>query len=158
MPFKYLILCHPLLLLPSIFPSIRVFSKELTLCIRRISYWSFNFSSISSNEYSGLISFKINWFYLLAVQETLNSLLQHYSSKAYILWYSAFMVQLSHPHMTAGKIIVLTRQTFFGKLISLLFTTLSRFVFLRRSKHLFILWPQSSPTLCRYIILYIYMI
>ena len=160
MPFKHLILCRPLLLLPSIFPSIRVFSKELTLCIRRISYWSFNFSTISSNEYSGLISFKINWFDLLAVQGTLKSLLQYHSSKAYILWYSAFMVQLSHPHMTAGKIIVLTIQTFVGKLISLLFTTLSRFViaFLPRSKHLFILWPQSSPTLCRYIILYIYMI
>ena len=157
MPFKHLILCRPLLLLPSIFPSIRVFSKELALCIRRINYWSFNFSTSSSNEYSGLVSFKINWFDVLAVQGTLKSHLQYHSSKAYILWYSAFMVQLSHPHMTAGKIIVLTIQTFVGKLISLLFTTLSRFViaFLPRSKHLFILWPQSSPTLCRYIILYI---
>ena len=161
MPFKHLILCCPLCLLPSILPGIRVFSKVLTLCIRRINYWSFSFSTSLSNEYSGLISFKINWFDLLAFQRTLKSLLQHHSSKAHILWYSAFiMVQLSHPNMTSGKIIVLTVQTFVGKLISLLFNALSRFViaFLPRSKHLFILWPQSSSTLCRYIILYIYMI
>ena len=160
MPFKHLILCCPLCLLPSILPGIRVFSKVLTLCIRRINYWSFSFSTSLSNEYSGLISFKINWFDLLAFQRTLKSLLQHHSSKASILQRSAFMIQLSHPNMTSGKIIVLTVQTFVGKLISLLFNALSRFViaFLPRSKHLFILWPQSSSTLCRYIILYIYMI
>ena len=161
MPFKHLILRRPLHLLPSIFPSIRVFSKELALCIRRLNYWSFSFSTSLFNEYSGLISFTINWFDLLAFQRTLKSLLQHHSSKAYILWHSAFIiVQLSHPNMTAGKITVLTVQTFVGKLISLLFNTLSRFVtdFLPRSKHHFILWPQSSSTLCRYMILYIYMI
>ena len=157
-PFNHLIFCQPLLLLPLNFPSIRVFSNESALCIMWPWYWSFSISSY--NEYSGLISFKINWFNLLAFQRTLKSLLQHHRSKAHILWYSAFiMVQLSHPNMTSGKIIVLTVQTFVGKLISLLFNTLSRFViaFLPRSKHLFILWPQSSSTLCRYILLYIYM-
>ena len=112
MPSNYLILCHPLLLLPSIFSSIRVFS-ELVLCIKRPKYWSFSFSISPSNEYSGLISFRMDWLDLLAVQGTLRSLLQHHSSKASILWCSAFfIVQLSHPHMTTGKTIALTRQTF----------------------------------------------
>ena len=131
---NHLIFCCPLLL-PSIFPSIRVFSEELALCIRWPEYWSFSFSSSSSNEYSGLISFKIDWFDLLAVQGTLTSL-QHHSSKASVLWHSAFMVQLSHPYITTGKLIALTILTFFGKVVSLLFKMLSRFViaFLRRSK------------------------
>ena len=112
MPSNYLILCHPLLLLPSIFPSIRVFSNKSVLLIRRPKYWSFSFSISPSKEYSGLISFRIDWFDLLAVQGTLKSLLQHHSSKASILQCSAFfMVQLSHPHMTTGKTIVLTRRT-----------------------------------------------
>ena len=116
MPYNYLILCHPLLLLPSIFPSIRVFSSELVLCIRWPKYWSFSFSMSPSNEYLGLISFMIDWFDLLAVQEGLKSLLQHYSSKASILWHSAFfVVQLSHPYMTTGKTTALTRRTFVGK-------------------------------------------
>ena len=132
---NHLIFCCPLLL-PSIFPSIRVFSEELTLCIRWPEYWSFSFSSSPSNEYSGLISFKIDWFDLLAVQGTLTSLLQHHSSKASVLWHSAFMVQLSHPYITTGKVIALTILTFFGKVVSILFKMLSRFViaFLRRSK------------------------
>ena len=141
-----LILCHPVLLLPSIFPSIRVFPKESVLCIRWPKNWSFSFSISPSNEYSGLISFRIDWFDYLAVQGTLKSLLQHHSSKASILRCSAFfMVQLSHPYTTTGKIIALTRQNFVGKVMSLLFNTLSRLViaFLPRSKHLLILWQQS---------------
>ena len=123
---NHLILCRPLLLLPSIFPRIRVFSSESPLCIRWPEDWSFNFSISPSNEYSGLISFRVDWFDLLAVQGTLKSLLQHYSSKASILWCSAFFtVQLSHPYMTTGKTIVLTRRTFVGKVMSLLFNTLS---------------------------------
>ena len=141
MPFNHLILCHPLLLLPSIFPSIRVFPNESTLCIRWPKYWSFNFSTSPSNEYSGLISLRIDWFNLLAVQGSLESLLQHHSSKASILWPSAFfMVQLSRLYMTGGKPIVLTIQTFVGKVMSLLLNTLSRLViaFLSMSKCLLI--------------------
>ena len=138
MPSNHLILCHPLLLLPSIFPSIRVFSNESVLCIRWPRYWSFSFSISPSKEYSRLISFRIDWFDLLAVQGTQESL-QYHSSKASILWRSAFfMVQFSHPNLTPGKIIALTRQTFYRKVPSLLFNMLSRFViaFLPRSKHL----------------------
>ena len=128
MPSNHLNLCHSLLLLPSIFPSNRVFSNESALHIRWPKYWSFIFSISPSNEYSGLISCRIDWFDL-AVQGTLKSLLQHHSSKASILWCSAFfIVQLSHPYMTTGKIIALTRRTFVGKVMSLLFNTLSRFV------------------------------
>ena len=127
MPSNHLILCCPLLLLPSIFPSIRVFSSESVLHIRWPKYWSFSFSISPSNEYSGLTSFRMNWLDLLAVQVTLKSLLQHHSSKASILWRSAFfIVQLSHPYLTTGKIIALTRQTFVGKVMSLLFNMLSR--------------------------------
>ena len=123
MPSNHLILNHPLLLPPSIFPSIRVFSNESVLHIRCSKYWSFSFSISPSSEYSGLISFRIDWFDLLAVQGTLKSLLQHHSSKASILWHSAFfMVQISHPYMTTGKTIALTRWTFAGKLMSLLLT------------------------------------
>ena len=146
MPSNHLILCCPLLLLPSIFPSIRVYLNELALCIRWPKYWSFSFSISPSNEYSGLISFRIDWFYFLAVQGTLRSLLQHHSSKASILQCSAFfMVQLSHPYMTTGKTIALTRRTLTGKVMSLLFNMLSRLViaFLPRNKHLLILWLQS---------------
>ena len=126
---NHLILCCPLLLLPSIFPSIRVFSNESVLHIRWPKHWSFSFSNSSSNEYSGLISFRIDWFDLLAVQGTLKSLLQYHSSKASIPWCLAFfMVQLSHLYMTPGKTIALTLRTFVGKAISLLFNTLSRFV------------------------------
>ena len=122
MPSNHLILCHPLLLRPSIFPSIRVFSNESALHIRWPKYWSFSFSISPSNEHSGLISFRMDWMDLLAVQGTLKSLLQHHSSKASILWCSAFfIVQLSHPYMTTGKTIALTRQTFDGKVMSLLF-------------------------------------
>ena len=129
MPSNHLILCHLLLLLSSIFPSIRVFSKESVLHIRWPKYWSFSFSISPYNEYSGLISFRIDWFDLLAIQGTLKSLLQHRSSKASILRRSAFfMVQFSHPSMTTGKTIALTRQTFVGKVMSLLFNMLSRFV------------------------------
>ena len=137
MPSNDLIHCRPLLLLPSIFLIIRVFSNELALYIRGPKYWSFSFSISPSNEYSGLISFRIDWLDLLAVQGTLKSLLQHHSSKASILRCSAFlMVQLSHPYMTTGKIIALTIWTFVGKVMSLLFNMLSRFVtvFLPRSK------------------------
>ena len=124
-PSNHLILCRPLLLMPSIFPSIRVFSNESVLRIR----WSFSFSISPSNEYSGLISYRIDWLDLLAVQGTLKSLLQHHSSKASILWCSDFfLVQLSHPYMTTGKITVLSRQTFGGKVMSLLFNMLPRFV------------------------------
>ena len=129
MPSNHLILCHPLLLLPSILPSIRVFSNELALLISWLNYWRFSFSLSPSNEYSGLISFKIDWFDFLAVQGTLKSLLQHHSSKASILWCSAlFMVQLSHPYMTTGKTIALTRWTFVGKVMSLHFNMLSGLV------------------------------
>ena len=144
MPFNHLILCRPLLL-PSIFPSIRVFSNESALCIRWPKYWSFSFSISPSNEYSGLISFKMDWLDL-AVQGTLNSLLQHHRSKASILRHSAFFtVQLSHPYMTTGKTTALTRQTFIDKVMSLLFNMLSRLVitFLPRSKRLLISWLQS---------------
>ena len=151
MPSNHLILCRPLLLPPSIFSSIRVFSNESALCIRWRKYWSFSFSISPSNEHSGLISFRMDWLDLLAVQGTLKSLLQHHSSKASILWCSAFFtVQLSHPYMTIGKIIALTRWTFVGKVMSLLFNMLSRLViafffpaFLPRSKHLLISWLQS---------------
>ena len=141
MPSVYLILCRPLLLPPSIFPSLRVFSNESVLCIRWPKYCSFRFSISSSNEYSGLISFRMHRLDLHAVQGTLKSLLQHHSSKASILWRSAFfIVQLSHPYMTTGKTIASTRQTFVGKVMSLLFNMLSRLViaFLPRSKHLVI--------------------
>ena len=121
MPSNHLILCHPFLLLPSIFPSIRLFSKESALRIRWPKYWSFSFSISPSNKYSGLISFRIDWLDLLAVQGTLKSFLQHHSSKASILWCSAFfIVQLSHPYMTTGRTIALTRWTFVGKVMSLL--------------------------------------
>ena len=127
MPSNHLILCHPLLLPPSIFPRIRVFSNESALRIRRLKYWSFSFNISPSNEYSGLISFRIDWLALLAVQGTLKSLLQHHSSKASILLCSAFfIVQLSHPYMTTGKTIALIRWTFVGKVMSLLFNMLSR--------------------------------
>ena len=129
MPSNHLILCHPLLLQPSIFPSIRVFSKESVLHIRWPKYWSFSFSISPSNEYSGLISLRMDWLDILAVQGTLKSLLQHHSSKASVLQYSAFfIVQLSHPYMITGETIALTRQTFVGKVMSLLFTMLSRLV------------------------------
>ena len=129
MPSNHLILCHPLLLLPSILPSIRVFSNESVLHIRWPEYWSFSFSISPSSEYSGLISFRMDWLHLLAVQGTLKSLLQHHSSKASVLQLSAFfIVQLSHPYMTTGKPIALTRQTFVGKVMSLLFNKQSRLV------------------------------
>ena len=146
MPCNRLILCRPLLLLPSIFPSIRVFSSESVLCIRWPKYQDFSFSICPSNKYSGLISFGIDCFHLLAIQGTPKSLLQHHSSKASILWHSAFFtVQFSHPYMTTGKIIALTRWTFVGKVMSRLFNTLSRLVitFLQRSKRLLISWSQS---------------
>ena len=145
MPSSHLILCHPLLL-PPISPSIKVFSSESTLRMRWPKYWSFSFNISPSNEHPGLISSRMDWLDLLAVQGTLKSLLQHYSSKASILRYSAlFMVQLSHTYMIIGKTIVLTRQTFVGKIRSLLFNTLSRLVitFLPRSKCLLISWLQS---------------
>ena len=150
MPCSHLILCHPLLLLPSSFPSIRVFSNESALPIRWPKYWSFSFNVNPSNEYSGLISFRMDWLDLLAVQGTLKSLLQHHSSKASILWLSAFFtVQISHPYMTTGKTIALTRHTFFGKVMSLLLNMLSRLVitFLPRSKCLLISWLQSPSTM-----------
>ena len=140
MPSNHLILCHPLLLLPSMFPSIRVFSNESALCIRWPKYWSFSFNISPSNGHSGLISFRMDWLDVLAVQGTLKTLLQHHSSKASILWCSAFfIVQLSHPYMTTGKTIALTRWTFVGKVMSLLFNMLSRLVitFLPRSVFLF---------------------
>ena len=145
-PSNHLILCHSLLLLSSIFPSIRVFSGESALHIRRPKYWSFSFNISSYNEYSGLISFTMDCFDLLAVQGTLKSLLQYHSSKPSILQCSAFfIVQLSHPYMTTGKTIAFTRRTFVGKVMSLLFNMLSRLVitFLPRSKHLSISWLQS---------------
>ena len=146
MPSNHLILRHPLLLLPSIFPSIRVFSNESALRIRWPKYWSFSFSISSSNEHPGLISSRMDWLDLLAVQGTLKSLLQHHSSKASIFQDSAFFtVQFSHPYMTTGKTIALTRWTFVGKLMSLLFNMLSKLVitFLSRSKCLLISWLQS---------------
>ena len=141
MPSNHLILCRPLLLLPSVFRNIRVFSNESARHIRWPKYWSFSFNISPSNEYSGLISFRMDWLDLLGVQGTLKSLLQHHSSKASILWHSAFfIVQLSHPYMTTGKTIALARWTFVGKVISLLFNMLSRLViaFLPRSKCLLI--------------------
>ena len=146
MPSSHLILCCTLLLLSPIPPSIRIFSNESTLHMRRPKYWSFSFSISPSNEHPGLISFRMDWLDLLAVQGTLKSLLQHHSSKASILRCSAFFtVQLSHPYMTTGKTIVLTRWTFVGKVLSLLFNMLSRLVitFLPRSKHLLFSWLQS---------------
>ena len=146
MTSNHLILCHPLLLLPSIFPSIRVFSNESVLRIRWPKFWSFSFSISPSKKYSGLISFRMNWLNLLADQGTLKSLLQHHSSKASIFWHSAFcIVPLSHPYMTTGKTIALTRQTCVGKVMSLVFNMLSRLViaFLPRSKHLLISWLHS---------------
>ena len=143
MPSNHLVLCHPLLLPPSIFPSIRVVSNESVLPIRWPKYWSFSFSNSSSNEYSRLISFRMDWLDLLAIQETLKSLLQHHSSKASILQCSAFfIVQLSHPYMSTGKTIALTRRTFVDKVMSLLFNMLSRLVidYLPRSKLLLISW------------------
>ena len=145
MPSKHLIICHPLLILPLIFPSIRVFSNESVLCIRWSNNWSFSFSISPSSEYSGLISFRIDWLDLLAVQGTLKSLLQHHSPPS-ILQHSAFLiVKLSHPYMTTGKTTALTRWTFISKVMSLLFNMLSKLVitFLPRSKHLLISWLQS---------------
>ena len=146
MPSSHLILCRPLLLLPPIPPSIRVFSNESTLRMSWPKYWSFSFSISPSNEDPGLNSFRMDWLDLLAVQGTLKSLLQHHSSKASIFWHSAFfIIQLSHPYMTTGKIITLTRRTFVGKVTSLLFNMLSRLdmTFLPRSKRLLISWLQS---------------
>ena len=146
MPSSHLILCRPLLLLPSIFPNIQVFSNESALHIRWPKYWSFSFNISPSNEHLGLISFRMDWLDLLAVQGTLKSLLQYHSSKALILLHSAFfIVQLSHPYMTTGKTIALTRRTFVDKVTCLLFNMLSRLVitFLPRSKRLLISWLQS---------------
>ena len=145
MPSNHLVLSHPLLLLPSILPSIRVFSNESALCIRWPKYWSFYISISPSNEYSGLISFRMDWFDLLAVQGTLKSLLQHHSSKTSIQPSAFFGVQLSHPYTTTKTTTALTRQTFVSKVMSLLFNMLSRLViaFLPRSKHLLISWLQS---------------
>ena len=150
MPSSHLIFCCPLLLLPSIFPSIRVFSTESVLHIKWPQYRSFSFSVSPSNEYLGLISFRMDWLDLLAVQGTLKSLLQHHSSKASVIWHSAiFIVQVSHPYMTTGKTIALTRQTFVGKVMSLLLNMLSRLdiTFLPRSKRLLISWLQSPSAL-----------
>ena len=147
MPSNHLILCHPLLLLPSIFPSIRVFYSESVLHIRWPKFWSFSFNIRPSNEHPGLISFRMDWLHLLTVQGTLKSLLKHHSSKASILLCSAlFIIQLSHPYMTTGKTIALTRWTFVGKVMSLLFNVLSRLVktFLPRSKRLLISWLLST--------------
>ena len=146
MPSSHLILCHPLLLLPPIPPNIRVFSNESTLSMRWPKYWSFSFSISPSNEHPGLISFRMDWLDLLAVQGSLKSLLQRHSSKASIFRHSAFFtVQLSHPYMTTRKTVALTRRTFVGKVMSLLFNMLSRLVitFLPRSKHLLVSWLQS---------------
>ena len=154
---NHLILCRPLLL-PSIFPSIRIFSNESVLCIRWPKYWSFCFSISPSSEYSGLISFRIDWLDLFAVQGTLKSLLQHQSSKASILKHSAFfIVHLSCPYTTIGKAIALTRQTFVGEVTSLLFNMLSRLAkaFLPRSKHLLITWLQSPSAVILYIYTYL---
>ena len=142
MPSNHIILCHPLLLPPSTAPSVRVFSNESALYIRWPKFWNFSFSISPSSEYSGLISFRMSWLGLLAVQGTLKSLLQHHSSKASILWGSFSIVQLLHPYMTAWKATALTQWTFVGKVISLLFNMLSRLVitFLQRSMHLLISW------------------
>ena len=156
MPSSHLILCHPLLLLPPIPPSIRGFSNESTLRMRWTKYWSFSFSIRPSNEYPGLISFTTDWLDLLAVQGTLKSLLQHHRSKASILRRSAFFTaQLSHPYMTTGKTIALTRRTFVGKVMSLLFNMLCRLVitFLPRSKRLLISWLKSPYAVLVYTIL-----
>ena len=150
MPSNHLILCHPLLLLPSIFPSIRIFSNELAVCMRWPKYWSFSLNTSPSNEHPGQISFRMDCLDLLAIQGTLKSLLQHHSSKASILWCSAFfIVQLSHPYMTPGKTIALTRWIFVDKVMSLLLNMLSRLVitFLPRSKYLLISWLQSPSEL-----------
>ena len=150
MPSSHLILCHPLLLLRPVLPSIRVFSNESTLRMRWPEYWSFSFSISPSNEHPGLISFRVDWLDLLAVQGTLKSLLQHHSSEASILRHSAFfIVQFSHPYTTTGKTIALTRRTFVGKVMFLLFNMLSRLVitFLPRSKRLLILWLQSPSVM-----------
>ena len=149
MPSNHLIFCHPLSLLPSIFPSIRVFSNESALCISWSKHWSFSFSISSFNEHSGLISFRMDWFDVLAVQGTLKSLLQHYSLKTSILWCSAvFMVQFSHPYVPTGKIMALTVWTFVHKVMPLLFIMLSRFViaFCPRSKYLLISGLQSPSS------------
>ena len=149
MPSHHLILCRPLLLLPSIFPNIWVFSSESALRIRWPKYWSFSFNISPSNEHPGLISFRMDWLDLLAVQGTLKSLLQHHNSKASIFLHSAFfLVQFSHPYMTTGKTIALTRRTFVDKVMFLLFNMLSRLVitFLPRSKHLLISWLQSPSS------------
>ena len=150
MPSSHLILCRPLLLLPPIPPSIRVFSNESTLCMTWPKYWSFSFSISPSNEHPGLISLRMDWLELLAVQGTLKGLFQHHSSKASIFQHSAFFtVQLSHPYMTTGKTIALTRQTFVGEVMSLLFNMLSKLVitFFPRSKHLLISWLQSPSAM-----------
>ena len=150
MSSNHLILCYPFCLLPSIFPSFRVFSNESALCIQWPRYWSFSFSVTPSNEYARLIAFRIDWFDLLAVQETLKSLLQHHSLKTWILQHSTFsMVQLSHLYMTNGKTIALTRQTFVGRIMSLLFHMLSRLVIadLPRSKGLLTSWVQSPSAM-----------
>ena len=149
MPSSHLILCHPLLLLPSIFPSIRGFSNESALHIRWPKYWSFSFSISHTNEHPGLISFRMDWLDLLAVQGILKSLLQHHSSKSIFQRSAFFTVQLSHPYMNTGKTTALTRRTFVGKVISLLFNMLSSLVitFLPRSKRLLISWLQSPSAL-----------
>ena len=150
MPPSHLILCHPLLLLPSVRPSIRVFSNNLTLHMRWPKYWSFSFNINPSNEHPGLICFRMDWLDLLAVQGTLKSLLQHHSSKAPIFWHSAFFtVQHSHPYITTGKTIALTRWTIVGEVMSLLFNMLSKLVitFLPRSKRLLISWLQSPSAM-----------
>ena len=158
MPSNHLILCHPLVLLPSIFPSIRVFSNESTLRMRWPKYCSFSFSIIPSKEHPGLICFRMDWLDLLAVQETLKSLLQHHTSKASILQCSVFFTdQLSHPYMTTGKTIALTRRTFVGKVMSLLFNMLSRLVItsLPRSKRLLISWLHICVHICTHTHLHI---
>ena len=155
MPSSHLIFCHLFILLPPIPPSIRVFSNESTLHMGRPKYWSFSFSISPSNEHPGLISFRMDWLDLLAVQVTLKSLLQHHSSKASILQHSDFFtVQLSHPYMTTGKTIALTRWTFVGKVMSLLFNMLSRLVitFFPKSKHLLISWLQSPSAVILFLL------
>ena len=155
MPYNHLILYHPFLLLPSIFPSIRVFSNESALRIRWPKYRSFSFNINPSNEHPGLIYFRMDWFDLLAIQGTLKSLLEHHSSKASVLWCSAFfVVQLSHPYMTTGKTIALTRWSFVDKVMSLLFNMLSRLVitFLPRSKCLLLSWLQSPSSLWYFVV------
>ena len=149
MPSSYLILCCPLLLLSLIPPSIRVFSNESTLCVRWPKYWSFSFSIIPSKEIPGLISFRMDWLDLLAVQRTLKSLLQHHTSKASILWHSAFFtVQLSHPYMTTGKTIALTRRTFVGKVMSLLFNMVSRLVITLLPRKDFSIFLEEYSSIC----------